>query len=289
MNIFFIYSFSDVARIDGIEKKYFSAYKDKFNILRLVNNFRVMNWKPHAYELIKSSDVVIFFVGKTSGESENIKFEIQQAKDLRKTIYAVKLYSDVVIPNMEYMLQVIETMELHRLVEGLLSLDAVILKSKLFNRQGRDSDTLFDQYKIMIESSQKLEERRQKVNTFFLSFNGILLSLLGASIGKNAVIIIAVPVFCILGMIFSWVWKALIRSYGQLNRGKFAVINSLEERLSVSIFSAEWYALGSGMNKNCYESFTELEKEIPSALLIIYSVALIIYLISYFKEGWCLF
>ena len=61
-----------------------------------------------------------------------------------------------------------------------------------------------------------------------------------------------------------------ISSFGQLNKGKFQVINALEKYLSVSIFNAEWIALGKGKDKNKYSSFTDVEKNVPGVFLIIY-------------------
>lgn len=62
----------------------------------------------------------------------------------------------------------------------------------------------------------------------------------------------------------------MITSFGQLNKGKFQVINALEKYMSVSIFNAEWIALGNGKDKNKYLSFTDVEKNVPSVFLIIY-------------------
>lgn len=50
--------------------------------------------------------------------------------------------------------------------------------------------------------------------------------------------------------------------------------------LPVSIFSAEWIALGEGKDKNKYKSFTQSEKRVPCLFLISY-IILVIAIIIY--------
>jgi hypothetical protein len=63
----------------------------------------------------------------------------------------------------------------------------------------------------------------------------------------------------VLGLCLAWFW--LVRSYRQLNSGKFAVIGAREQRLSPSpLWNGEWKALkGEEKDKSTYWALTHLE------------------------------
>lgn len=129
--------------------------------------------------------------------------------------------------------------------------------------QDQDADALLAQYRILVETSEALVSRRQGVNTFFLSVNSIILTVAalllrdgqsgplesGALIGLG-----------LAGVTLCFGWRRLIVSFGQLNGGKFAVIQALERRLPARVFAAEWTALGCGRDPKKYAPFTETEK-----------------------------
>ena len=48
---------------------------------------------------------------------------------------------------------------------------------------------------------------------------------------------------CLVGAATGLTWFLQLRSYRDLNRAKFEVINDLEKRLPVAVFSAEWQSL----------------------------------------------
>ena len=125
---------------------------------------------------------------------------------------------------------------------------------------------LFEQYKLIVGTSEALVSRRQQVNTFFLSVNSIILATIGLLIRENAASNIVGPAFVILGMsgmILCFAWSRMILSFRQLNRGKFDVIHALEHRLPARIFAAEWDALGRGEDPSKYKPFTKTESWFP--------------------------
>jgi hypothetical protein len=98
-----------------------------------------------------------------------------------------------------------------------------------------------DLYRIMVESSESLVSRRQGVNTFFLTMNGALLTASGLIIqssGGNRIGGLGIAVLAGAGAILCTAWRSLITSFGQLNRGKFHVINSIERYLKAAIYAA---------------------------------------------------
>ena len=135
---------------------------------------------------------------------------------------------------------------------------------------------VFDLYKIMVASSEGLVARRQGVNTFFLTINGAVLTAAGLILGKGSdqrLQAAGISILTITGIILSMAWLSLIRSFGQLNTGKFAVINRIESIFPVKIFDAEWKALGEGKDPRLYRPFTKREVRPPKVFLAVYSIS----------------
>lgn len=142
-----------------------------------------------------------------------------------------------------------------------------------------EAHQVLELYKMMVQSSEGLVSRRQKVNTFFLTMNGVLLTAfgfiaqgsVGDQLGAMGIVVLAVA-----GVILCGAWTSLITSFGQLNRGKFQVINTIERYLKTAIYSAEWEALGRGEDPRIYRSFTSREIWVPYALISIYGLAIVV-------------
>lgn len=139
-----------------------------------------------------------------------------------------------------------------------------------------DTQQALEMYRIMVESSEGLVTRRQAVNTFFLTMNGVLLTASGLIIqgsGGNRLGALGIAVLAVAGAILCAAWRSLIKSFGQLNRGKFQVINAIERYFTAAIYTAEWEALDRGENPKTYRSFTSREIWVPTALLALYAIA----------------
>lgn len=144
-----------------------------------------------------------------------------------------------------------------------------------------------DLYKIMVASSEALVGRRQAVNTFFLTINGALLTASGLILqrsGSSSLIGLALFILAVTGALLCGAWRSLIISFGQLNRGKFQVINTMERFLTTAIYAAEWEALGRGENPTIYRSFTSREIWVPNALLTLHicaAIAILLFTVDY--------
>lgn len=137
----------------------------------------------------------------------------------------------------------------------------------------------FELYKMMVGSSEALVARRQGVNTFFLTINGLLLTAVALFVqnGERQQLQAAgVLVLAVTGLSLCFAWRTLLVSFGQLNTGKFVIINAMESNLSSAIYEAEWEALGRGEDDSVYRSFTARETWVPLLLAIVYLVASII-------------
>ena len=139
-----------------------------------------------------------------------------------------------------------------------------------------DLEALMEQYKLFVETSERLVARRQVVNTFFLSANALALSALGV-IAKEAshspLAAIGIVAISVAALLLCVAWKRLVRSYAQLNSGKFAVIERLERRLPAALFRAEWAALGEGDCHEVYKPFTATEKLVSVVFIYLYGLA----------------
>ena len=136
-------------------------------------------------------------------------------------------------------------------------------------------DITVDLYKVMVDSSERLVGRRQAVNTFFLTANGALVTAYGVIVKSASDADLApagVFLLAVIGVILSGAWKSLITSFGQLNAGKFKVINFMELYLPAAIYDAEWVALGEGKDPKIYTSFTAREKWVPNSFLAFHSL-----------------
>jgi hypothetical protein len=123
---------------------------------------------------------------------------------------------------------------------------------------------LLEQYKVYVEMADRISARRAATNTFFITLNTGIFTLLSAMWDHPAAStwLLTFPVIVLVGQCLAWFW--LLRSYRQLNSAKYAVIGALEERLPASPYwSAEWKALGEGSDKSRYWPLTHLEQWVP--------------------------
>ena len=160
-------------------------------------------------------------------------------------------------------------------------LDSILFpKGTQFNENQIRS--LLEQYKLLLETSEKLVARRQTLNTFFLSVNVLLLSAIGTiskEVTTEHIIAIGIIAISLAGVLLCESWRRLVRSYSQLNAGKFVVLHLIEQHLPAALFKAEWEALGGGRDKKKYNPTTSVESWIPRIFSLIYILASIVALI----------
>ncbi|MFA5240398.1 MAG: hypothetical protein WC476_11925 [Phycisphaerae bacterium] len=146
-------------------------------------------------------------------------------------------------------------------------------------------DSVFvEQYKLYLESVDKLSDRRQTANSFFLTLNTAICAALGFLFSKDSAN--EIRCFCfiipIAGLLISYFWSRIVSSYRQLSAGKFEVVHLMEQYLPVAPYTAEWNTLGRGKNATKYKPLTHIEVWIPRLFIIIYCI-LIAYLIPWDK------
>ncbi len=136
---------------------------------------------------------------------------------------------------------------------------------------------IFEQYRLCVEMADKISERRQTANSFYLSLCTALISVLGyLLIEKKAEfysnLLWLPPVF---GLFISYTWYRLILSFRGLNNGKFKVIRSIEYLLPIKPYNAEEFVVGAGKNKKLYHPFTTIEAVLPWMFFIAFFIILL--------------
>ena len=141
----------------------------------------------------------------------------------------------------------------------------------------KNIDLLLEQYKLYVETMEKLVERRQTAHSVLLTANAFLMTMAGFFVKdvKPPVSLpsgIAVVAVAVAGILLSFTWQKLSQHYGLMNRAKFEVIHALERQLPTAPFLDEWHALGEGKDPRRYQSMATIESTIPKIFIGCYTV-----------------
>ena len=223
--------------------------------------------------------MVVFFdcLEKNSNHSlKHIKWELKWAEKYKKRIIVFKKnatfsagiykkdYSDMDINRLRYKTKSIEEAVKFFEAETQWSVEKNLLQSELEN--GRNISTenkqlLLDQYRIMIETSEKLMERRQAVGNLYTTICTALLAFIGASFGFGNLLVSAFASFIsgLIIVVLCFNWRSSLNAHELNNTGKFAVINQIEKYLPADMFECEYrYNTLNGIR-----SYSAREKMLP--------------------------
>jgi hypothetical protein len=141
----------------------------------------------------------------------------------------------------------------------------------------QDRAIILEQYKIYVETADRVGARRNFTNSFFLALNTAIFAAIGALWKDRPAVTSWLLVFPLLALVVQCcAWFYLVRSYRQLNSAKYVVIGVFEQRLPASPYwNAEWKALGEGKDKAKYWPLTHLEQWIPAIFAATYIAAFI--------------
>jgi hypothetical protein len=137
---------------------------------------------------------------------------------------------------------------------------------------------LFEQYKLYVESADRVSERRVSANNYLLTVNAFLVTLYGilAASPYKSYWTILVPV---AGILVSMTWYRIIVSYRDLNSVKFKVIHELEEYMPAALYEYEWQKAEEGKGR-AYHPLTHLEQWVPIIFIGLYAVLAILGLLG---------
>ena len=125
---------------------------------------------------------------------------------------------------------------------------------------------LLDQYRLYVESAEKVSEWRNGTNNYFITVNSALVALyglLGTLATPSRGWSLGLPVAGIAACV---AWWLLVASYRHLNTAKFKIIHELEKQLPVALFDHEWKLLKEGKSW-AYRPVSHIEAWIPFAFL----------------------
>jgi|GEM_PF-1081416 len=259
VEVFIIYRFHDREKINNLIIFLEQNKKSNVNVHFLEPN-KKKHWRKKSKELIVNSELVLVFDYKKCMKSNNSLWEIGFAARSEKKIILLDKNDDF-----------------SRIMKELVDYRETDFLNEFREPQNQDRMIL---YKTMVETSEKLIDRRQKTNVFFVTAIGTLISILSIlprfQMDKSHSMFLF-NALGITGIVFCNSWRNLISNYGKLNTAKFKVILELEKSFSASIFTAEWIALLNGDQKKPYKSFTKTEQYIPVIMIFLILVTMIVY------------
>ncbi|MGA5284854.1 RipA family octameric membrane protein [Streptomyces griseoincarnatus] len=130
---------------------------------------------------------------------------------------------------------------------------------------------ILELYKLAVEMADRVSTRRGTANTFFLSVQTALVTLIGLSMPSRSYLPWGSLAVAIAGITMSAAWWLQLRSYRDLNKAKFAVISKVEQRLPVQLFTEEWQALRDEAQSRLRQRYTELgtiERLVPLLFVV---------------------
>lgn len=206
-------------------------------------------WKSAAHQTIERCEAVIAYDLPSCLQSENAAWELKKAEEIGRPVIVL----DPPNPNIDEVAKLVAVYHDDEEFESY------------FDPDGSHTELL---YKMMVNSSEQLIERRQRMNAFFVTAIGALLAIAGAiakfgPIDSPTITFVLTASFGVAALLMCNSWRNLIVNYGKLNAGKFRVILKLERSLSAQVYSAEWAALGKGRRRDKYRSFTSTESNVP--------------------------
>lgn len=247
MKLFVIHRFKSRNHAKKLLKKSSVEMTARFELIFL-DSVGCLEWKDQAIASISNAEIVIVYDRKSCEESENAKWEIKKAEESHLPIVDIN-------PN-DTSATVCSKLKPHYELEEEFR--------ECFKK--KDGSSILELYKLMIESSESLIQRRQKTNAFFITAIGSLLAVAGLMVKSGALhsgTIWMLYIFSVVGLLLCNSWRNLIGNYGKLNKAKYDVILRIEEELDAKIFQAEWVSLGKGLRPSKYRSFTSTEKNVP--------------------------
>ena len=140
-------------------------------------------------------------------------------------------------------------------------------------------------YKLHAELADRVSQRREGANRLYVSLLVGLVVFVTALLrfGTDGVSADTMLICTgVLGMLLSASWYIVIRSYRQLNTGKFRALQELESHLALAypFFTKEWELLEQGKEWRRYWKLTVVETGLP---LIFFALSCGLFAVSCFR------
>lgn len=164
------------------------------------------------------------------------------------------------------------------------------IRAELFSITNEDygdnyNQHLLEEYKLYVNMMDKTSERRASANTFFLTINSAIIGLMGLmlkiSSGSIFFYVLWNVISALVGILLCFSWEEIIKSYSDLNAGRFVIIHILEERLPAKMYKSEWDYLKPQEGESRYTLMTLTEKRVPMLFKVLYIILIVIVATSY--------
>jgi hypothetical protein len=140
-------------------------------------------------------------------------------------------------------------------------------------------DAQFALFEVYLATAEKVSDRRAQANSWMLSVNSAIVALYGylqsdkLAASQKMVWLWAIPA---AGAIVCLAWSALLKSYRELNRAKFAVLAELEKDLPAAPTTREREIY----KEHGRRSLSQVESLIPGCFVLLYVVMLVAALLT---------
>lgn len=310
MNYFVIHSGKDLEKyvIPLINEWSGRFERLKFTIL----NGTSEEWEGDAVAKIRQANKVIIIIGADTSKSVNVDREIDFAIKADKVIYVYKLNDSYEI-NKKLATYDVNTetqkgtadgemvlahkkskiiMADNKKMNKLLVSDNKSIWEHLISSDINNENKLMEQYKLFVQTSEDLVKRKQTVNSFYITLNSIILSaiitVLCATndlpmLWGNVNFSFLLTLFTgLIGVVVCFSWISLLNSYADLNASKMDIIQCVEERMALNLYSTEWTILSSRLENRKYKSFSKKEKFVAYLFGVLYILTIVAGLIISF-------
>ncbi len=291
MNVYVIYKFDDHREIEERLNKIKEEMGDNISFFYF-KPCKMLLWHKVARAKIKKCDMVAFFDNRddySDTNLNNIKWELDLAGKYKKRIvifkknkekYAPQIYemdfSGAKVDSRKYQVKNSDEALNYFKTQAGWSVEGNILNaSKELPESSvsvEDKHLLLEQYKIMIDTSEKLMERRQSMVSLYITICTALIAFIGASFAFGNLLITAVITLLtgVITIILCYNWRSSLAAYELNNEGKFEVINQIEKHLPADMFECEYrYNKMKGIR-----SYSAREKVLPLIFMFV-GVALV--------------
>lgn len=299
MNVYVVYRFDDYeivkAKIQELKDELGEESK-KISFFYFAPNRKAKFWHKRAKRKIKNSNMVVVFDnldGECTHSLKHIKWELRMAEKYRKRIFIFKKHADAYssmlyekdyseheINHLRYKTKDLQDFTAFFKGEISWNVENYLLHPHYRQSEGEKSETLpqdksllLQQYSIMIDTSEKLMERRQATVNLYITICTALIAFIGASFGFDSLLVSSIISLLsgVIIIILCLNWRAALNAYELNNQGKFAVINEIEKHLPADMFDCEYrYNTLNGIR-----SYSAREKILP-VIFTFFGVALII-------------
>lgn len=138
--------------------------------------------------------------------------------------------------------------------------------------QGAYEETILEQWKTCVEMANSNTEKRNTANNVFITINSAILAIVTFSLDYKSILL------SIIGIVICALWIRTIRSYTQLSKAKYDIINEMEKYLPMRPHTYEWEKL----QKDKYVGLTKIEKLLPIVFMILFLISILYPIIKEF-------